>query len=211
MATSKKPIDDVAKPGDTPADATSRPLIVSSGAMMKDPMVTDDSKAKTDEPSSLQTSPKKVVEPLAEADSDPVDAEVKPDNADATKEDTPKPEKADEKAKSDAKAEAKSTEPTDSEQADDTAVVDAVVDQVADNKQVSEEDKAAEERQKVVDQLTEQKKYFVPLAAAQHRRNNKIAVIVICALVPLIVGVILAIDAGVIDLGFDLPFDIIPS
>ena len=84
-----------------------------------------------------------------------------------------------------------------------------MLDQVAENKQQAVDDAEAKQRQELVDKLVQEKKYFVPLATAQHRRNNKIALIMVGALVPLVVGILLAIDADVIDIGIDLPFDLI--
>lgn len=197
-ANDKKPINnDVAKPGKTPADATSRPVIVSRGPIMKDPMVSEPA-AEIEESSSsaLSASAKKVIDP-------PEDQKAKDETTDKPA-DTPEP-------KADSAKPEKSAE--DSTSADDStadsAVVDAVLDQVGSNKEQTEADKEAEARQELVNKLTADKKYFVPLAAAQHRRNNRVAIIVLAALIPLLIGIVLAIDAGVIDVGLQLPFDLI--
>lgn len=188
MATpaNKKTISDVAKPGNTPADATSRPVIVNRESFIKDPMVNDDSDAKDKTPESevRASAGKKVIKPL--------------EDTETTKESAPEP---------DAKTE--NTEEAAAEPVSDNAVVDAVLDQVSDTKQQVAQDKETEQRQVLVDKLVEQKKYFVPLATAQHRRNNKIAVVVVAALLPLLVGIVLAMDAGVIETGVTLPFDLI--
>lgn len=193
MPSTKKPIQDVAKPGDTPADATSRPVIVNRNSMIKDPMVTEPEPA-TEQPPEEKLAgestvePKKVIKPLTKD---------KPETT--TGEDTGKA----------SATEAQEATKTDSDDVSDSAVVDAVLDQVAENKQQAVDDAEAKQRQELVDKLVQEKKYFVPLATAQHRRNNKIALIMVGALVPLVVGILLAIDADVIDIGIDLPFDLI--
>lgn len=208
MATSKKTISDVDKPGTTPADATSRPVIVGHGPTMKDPMVTADTKdTDNDTPSAakLRVAPKKVIAPLSpeeasveETPQEPVSEEVDPEKSESTKETPAKTEPA----------KPESPKPAD-DSASDSAVVDAVLDQANVTKHADIEDNAAVKRQELVNKLVAEKKYFVPLATAQHRRNNKIAIIVLAATLPLIVGGLLAVDAGIIETNVQLPFDLI--
>ncbi len=206
MAASKKTISDVEKPGTTPANATSRPVIVGHGPVMKDPMVTTDKKdtndQATDTPSAakLRVEPKKVIKPLTPEETAEEDAtkDPAPESEAPAKDTTGKPEP--EKPKPAEPAEDSSSE---------SAVVDAVLDQANETKQSDIEDKAAAERQELVGKLVADKKYFVPLATAQHRRNNKIALVALVALLPLLVGGVLAVDAGIIETGVQLPFDLI--
>lgn len=214
----KKPIMDVAKPGKTAAPATSRPVIINHGAMVKDPMVNEAEEAATDLPTKNETpavspAPKKVITPPEETAPAEEKAEEEKDTKDTApkeaepdkKEETPKP--AETEVPADAKKEPESTETSD--QASDDAVVDAVVDQVADKK---EQERLAEEeqkRKKLVDKLTAEKKYFVPLAVARHQRNNKIGLVFLVIVVLLIVGAVLAVDAGLVGETITLPFDLI--
>ena len=179
----KKPIMDVAKPGDTAATATSRPVIINHGMLVKDPMMQDKgdeaaSVVSVEETPQKLTQSKKIIAPMATQET-----------TESKQEDSDKAETADEQS--------------------DEAVVDAVVDQMADKKDKDTIDEEDVKRQELVTKLVADKKYFVPLAVARHDRNNKIGIIVIVMLIPLVVGIVLAIDAGVIGGDVSLPFDLI--
>lgn len=234
MATpsSKKPIEDVAKPGKTAASATSRPVIVNHGAMVKDPMVNTEDPAAPDLPTqdgapAAAPAPKKVVAPLEPAASDetkdakpvePEAAEEKPKQAAEepepakaeAKPEKPADEKPAEKTDSPENTEESKPESTEENQSDD-AIVDAVADQVADKKAQDKQAEEDQKRQETVDKLVAGKEYFVPLAVARHERNSKIGLITLAVVIPLLVaaGVALAIDAGLIGQNISLPFDVI--
>jgi hypothetical protein len=206
MATTpKKPVMDVSKPGKTPADATTRPII-SGHEIMKDPMVNEepeqmegvtvDVKTSDDPKESPSTPPTshKIIQPLSSTDK--TEEETK-------EESTEKPAKesdTDTKPTEDDKPESSVTE---------DAVVDAVLDQVGDKKEETKESEEDRKRQEQVDKLVEEKKYFVPIGQVNKRRNNRIVLLILGALLPVIVGLGLAADAGVINLGFKVPFDFI--
>lgn len=195
MAAGKKqPIDDVAKPGKTPADATARPIITGH-AMMQDPMVTKDAEepvatestepTEKDKELAAPSAAHKVIQPLAAQ-------EEAPKEAAKSEEDKPAEE-----------------EKTDEPSVSDDAVVDAVLEQVGDKKQETKQSEEDRKRQELVDKLVEEKKYFVPIAHEAAKRNSKLALIILGALLPLIIGLGLAADAGLVDLGFKMPFDFI--
>lgn len=175
----KKPVMDVAKPGETPAEATSRPIIVSKKPAVKDPMVNEkEEKApEADAPSLSPSVSKKKIEPLSSAS--------KPTEEPAEKKPEEKP---------------------------DTTIATPDTDElIGEEKQEAVESKVDEEatkRQELVDKLIAEKKYFVPIGAAQHKRNSVTAVILFLVLVA-IVGVYLAIDANLIKTDISLPFDLI--
>ncbi len=180
---------DVSKPGGTRADATARPIITGH-EIMKDPMVTDNSadEATLEESSNAPTESKeltapsvthKVIAPLAK-DTD----------------DTPSEEKVEEPKK------IEDTSPGD-------AVVDAVLEQVDDKKVEKWRVEEEQRRQEAVEKLVEEKKYFLPIDQVRSRRNNKLVLVIIAVFLPIIVGLGLAIDAGVIKPGFSVPFDFI--
>ena len=207
MASPKKPVMDVSKPGKTAADATARPIITGH-AMMKDPMVTEDTtptEGVTEEVATTETeevksvtpsTTHKVIQPLEsaaveEVSESPVEAEKPSEQTDPVPEET--------------KEEPKKEETTVS----DDAVVDAVLDQVSDKKEETKESEEEHKRQELVDKLVEEKKYFLPINQVHSRRNNRLALLVLGALLPVIVGLGLAADAGAINLGFKVPFDFI--
>lgn len=202
MAAAKKPVMDVSKPGKTPANATARPIIVNHGPAISDPMVTPESAPNasevvaTEEPQALSapSSAHKVIAPIVDKTDETPTESAQPPVTVATED---KPE----------------TEPqpdVTEEQAEDETVVDPASEQRATEKQ--KEEKLVEQelkRQELVDTLVTQKKYFLPIGSTKQKRNNRIAFVLLLALLPLVIGVVLAIDAEVIDPGFTLPFDLI--
>ena len=58
----KKPIMDVAKPGDTAATATSRPVIINHGMLVKDPMMQDKGDEAASELVSAEETPQKLTQ-----------------------------------------------------------------------------------------------------------------------------------------------------
>jgi hypothetical protein len=202
-SNSKKAVMDVSKPGKTAATATSRPVIITHGTLVKDPMVNDE--AVTDTPAQEIQAPitaaaKKVITPLSAAQN----TEVEQDTAD-------KEATAEESAQKDTGAEAKPTEKDvpEPETESEEAVVDAVVEQVADKKAEEQANVEETKRQELVTKLVTSKQYFVPLAVARRERNGKLGVVFAVAVILLLIGLILAADAELIGQGIDLPFDLI--
>jgi hypothetical protein len=201
----KKPVMDVSKPGKTPADATARPII-SGHEIMKDPMVNDEPAkmegvtvdVKTsDEPQETVAVPPtshKIIQPLSSPEENQEETKEEPAEKPAEESDAEPTPNEDEK---------KETPVT------EDAVVDAVLDQVGDKKEETKESEEDRKRQEQVDKLIEEKKYFVPIAQERKRRNNRLVLLVLGALLPVIVGLGVAADAGAIDLGFKVPFDFI--
>ena len=200
MAASKKPVMDVAKPGKSPADATTRPIITGH-AIMKDPMVNEGvavtegvteeetTPEVTEEKISVPSSSHKVIQPLENKE------EKSEEPAEKPAEEPGKPEPTNEEAKE--------------TPVSDDAVVDAVLDQVSDKKEETKQSEEDRKRQEIVAKLTEEKKYFVPIAQESKRRKNKLTLLILSALLSVVVGLGLAADAGVIDPGFKVPFDFI--
>lgn len=184
----KKPIADVAKPGDSPADATARPIITGH-EIMKDPMVTeqvDVSEQASIEKSAASNEQKELTPPSV---THKVIAPL------SSKKDTAKAPEPQEKAPD---------EPT-----SDDAVVDAVLEKVDDKKIEDWRNEEDRKRQELVDELVEQKKYFLPINQVRSRRNSKIFLIILAVVLPVGVGLLLAIDAGIILPNVKLPFDLI--
>jgi hypothetical protein len=185
---------DVAKPGDTAPDDTSRPVIVGHKSILQDPMVTKtdegNDEAPKAEPTAAVTSTHtaKIVAPLSEADKPPVEPE-KPAEVPV------KPIEVEEKS-----------EDSNSE-SDDSAVVDAVVEQ-AGNKAKKIEEEAAAKRAKELEEIIASKKFFVPISTPKQKRNA-LAVVMMLVVIFAGLGAVAAADAGLINLGFNLPFDLI--
>lgn len=205
-AKDKKPVMDVSKPGKSPADATTRPIITGH-EMIKDPMVTEDKapmEGVTEDVPGSDTEEKPMTSPIGKKVIQPLSAdEEKPEQTEEpAQEEKPEEEKAE-------SSEEKSEEKKEEAPVTEDAVVDAVLDQVGDKKEETKESEEERKRQEIVDKLVEDKKYFVPIGQVHKRRNNRIALLVLGALLPVLVGLGLAADAGAINLGFKVPFDFI--
>lgn len=212
MAASKneKQVMDVSKPGKTPADASARPVIVGHKTLVQDPMVNADvnSEAATTEAEAEPAPPspstgKKVIAPLEDSTTSETTPETTP-AAEITNEQ--KPEETEKPA-----AEEKLDEPpVESEESTDSAVVDAVIDQVGNKKKENELSEEDRKRQEHLDKLVEEKKYFVPIGKA-HKGSSRLLLIFTLLLLVVFIGLVLAIDAEMLDVGFSLPFDLIKS
>ncbi len=212
---------DVAKPGKSAPSTTSRPVIVGHGPMMQDPMVNDQNDSKKEENTEkVVVHGPKVIAPLGISNgsteetkkAEPPGAPEPPAEPEATPE-TLKPEDQPTEAaepKPDAqpepqKAEA-TPEPAKDEPSEDGAV-DALAEQAAKAKKPPEDVEAAK-RQEALDKLVTEKKYFVPIGQVSRRRHARWALFLFILLV-LAAACVLAVDAEVVDLGIDLPFDLI--
>jgi len=170
---------DVARPGKTAPDTSARPVIVTHKPMVEDPMVKKDETK--DEPKS-DTSSKKVIQPLVVETDKPAE-EPKP------------PEPANDPEK---------------EQAKEAAVVDAVAGQadLSGKKKDGEPTDEELKKQEELDKLIESKKYFVSIGQVAKRRNKR-ASLAVLALLVVLTSVYLAIDVGLIDVGLELPLEVI--
>jgi hypothetical protein len=165
MAVDNKMFD-VAKPGKTAADPTSRPIIVGQGARIKqDPMV------------STATPKPETTTAEAKAIHDKVIAPPEGVTSPKPKEETKSP-----------------AEPKQDNSSSEAAVVDAVVEQAdkkeakdAKNQEASEEDKA---RRQHIDNLIADKTYFLPVGHITRKKNVRNSLIFITLLLVVAAGAV---------------------
>lgn len=190
MAEPKKPVMDVAKPGETAATANSRPIILNKSPAIQDPMVNKvDEESKAEPAIVAPSASRKVISPLGPEDSP---TEVT-DHAEQTDKSTePEPETPESQPKTDAEIEADEVSAKATEKA-------------ADTKQLEEDQK----RQELVEKLVKSKQYFVPIGAVSKRRNNRILASILILVLLVFIGGVAAIDAELIDTNISLPFDLI--
>ncbi|MDQ3094253.1 MAG: hypothetical protein M3Q70_03715 [bacterium] len=197
--TAKK-MTDVSKPDSTPANATSKPIILGHKPMVADPMVSAESKEKADSKQPM-TSSARSIQPISEeftqkpqAKEAESEAEVK-DNSDEAeiipvKKAAPRPVDTEEEVNHDREEEIT----TDDQKAE-----------IANQ----EENTIEGERQQRLKAIIESKKYNVHFRNP-HKASAKIFVTTVLAVLVLgALAVLLLDDAGAIDLGINLPFDII--
>lgn len=202
---SKKAID-VAKPGKTSPDASSRPVIVTHKPMIKDPMMKDEAAETPPEQPVKVSNRSKVIVPPSKAEvpakpAEPEVAEVKP--AEEVTPETPATETTKNETAETSADEQKAAEK-------DAAIVDAVAEQADKDKQQSNElTEEEKQRQAELDKLIADKKYFVPIGQVTKRKNNRRTLMILLVLVLLLAGLYLAIDAEVVDIGIRVPFELI--
>lgn len=190
----EKQIMDVTKPGKSAPSATAKPIIVGHGPMVQDPMVTSDTSAEAVAPAAEEieapvvvaspSASKKIISPISEEKAEPT--EVPEVIVDTTTDNTDESVSASE----------------------ESAVVDTIIDQVGSKAPAtSDEDKKKHEH---IEKLIAEKKYFVPLGKVNGKSGHGMLLftLILCAVFLAFLG---ALDAEIIDLGFDLPFDLIKS
>lgn len=209
----KKQVFDVAKPGKTPAEASSRPIIVTHKPMIEDPMVSKKTapEIESDEKPSVEPESKpttevvshgeKILAPLHDAgDEEPKTTEEKPAEEPIETAVTAETEQAD-------------TE-TNSESADSTANdINSAAEEIDQKKAQQEaESKASKEELEIQDKVTkliEEKKYFVKVGETHHKRQSKSAGVILLFLFLVLIGTYIAIDVGLIKTNFQLPYDLL--
>ena len=195
-------VDDVSKPGETPASPNARPTITGhSPAIKNDPMVAFSSKKEDEEPIK-QSDAKESYLTKTKAKIDPISKDVKPDE-DKKEEDTStedqKPENEPGKDNN-----------TDKPAASDSAAIDALA-ETADAKKVESKEEEEEKKHKeYIGGLVKSEKYRLPIIEGGHKASAERFVSWIFLLLLIAsIAVYLAIDAGYIKIGFDLPFEFI--
>ena len=201
---------DVSKPGKVAADSSARPVIVGHRPMVQDPMVTSPEDDNPEQPAIEEPSikspsaSKRVISPISEEEKAEEATEAATEESDedsdqivAAEESTPDTSHTTDETPD---------KPTDSE----AAVVDTVIDQVDIGSKREAEQKAEEDRKKqeAIDKLVAEKKYFVPIGKTHTQKNTGIMILTVLLLFVLL-GLLAAIDAEIIEVGFNLPFDLI--
>lgn len=219
-----KKVFDVAKPGKSAPSTTTRPIILGHKPMIQDPMVnTSEASAEAPVSNTEQAVPvrgTKKIMPLSEKEPDKKNAEAnkadgKPAeepaaNSDAKAEvakaeDTLAPDSSAEEQPSSPNVEAPETVPDTNEK----AAVDALANQVTRRKdgELSEEEiKRAEAIQKLITDKT----YYLKIGQAHRGRNNTLFIILFLVVI-VAAGLMLAVDAGIVQTNITLPFDLISN
>lgn len=195
----KASVFDVAKPGSTPAEPSSRSIIVGHGSMLKkDPFLSsneEDGSPKTKKKSLPSSKEKKLA---------PLNGDIKPDGEESSLNENKatKPVAAPEAAPENPKN-------TDSGNSD-AGAIDALADE-ADAKAKSKEDLEAEkDRDETIQPLIDSRKYYLPITeGGKKAASERIVTWLLIFLLIAAAGAWLLIDAGYLDVGIDLPYSII--
>lgn len=216
---SSSKVNDVSKPGETPASSNARPTITGHSPVIKnDPMVAFSSKNASEEPEeesgkSYITRSKAKISPISE-DFKTEDEEVeKKDEAESS--DSSDQEEAKDTTAPDEKNAPEQAKPADEKTnsvGSDTAAIDALA-QTADSKKIESKEKEEQEKHRnYISDLEKSGKYRLPIIEGGHKGSaERVVSWIFLMLLLASLGVYLAIDAGYIDIGFDLPFEFIKN
>lgn len=183
-ASDSKKTMDVTKPGNSSPDTSSRPVIITHKPEVSDPMVNKTSETSVSpEKKEVTSTHNKVIQPLTNKDEEQT---IENSSADNTK--TSEQKEADQEA----------------------AVVDAVAGQADLGKKNDQKENEDKKRNEELQKLVDEKKYFVPIGQVSRRRNRRVLLVFIAILL-IIAGVYLALDAGLIKNSIDLPFNLIKN
>lgn len=196
--TSSKKVFDVAKPSTTPANPTSRPLIVNHGPIAKDTTVVDKDTTPGDEgsieePKQAMLSKHAIIQPLESQESE---LNVVPEEKieEEIPQEQPKEEQPEE-------VKPKEEQPEEAEKPELKNLSEAQLKKIEE-----EEQKRQQERDAQIDQLVGTGKYFLPINSVEKRKNRRIVLagIVLCLLLA-VVWYDVALDAGIVSNILKLP------
>jgi hypothetical protein len=220
--TDDKKVFDVAKPGKSAPEPTARPIIVSRGPQVEDPMVSKVAPSAGRQPSSAPTV--KAAPAAEETEAKPEATAASSSSLSSSKRITitplhnDKPAESVDTGKTAAEPTPEAETPEEPEKADVNpeepaagsaqAEVNAVAEQAGPAKKDKEDAKQKEELEK----LAASKEYFVPIGEArQTRMLERFLIIVLAVLLLGLVGFNLAIDAGLIETDIRPLFDLIKN
>jgi hypothetical protein len=177
------------------------------------------SEAKTTDSETAPTEVKESepIQPEAPAEVSEKSPEEEPKEAE---DDKPKPE-ADPKPAENAQTPEPAKKPetgeanTHATEGSDAAGVDALVDSVETKKEAAKKAEEDTQKEAVLEELISSKKYYVPIgvespAAKSHKSHHGIMIFIVILLV-LLAGAYLVVDAEIVDLGFDVPYELIQN
>lgn len=212
---SSSKFDDVAKPGDSPISDNARPTINKHQMIAQDPMMSTKSDDKPEDVKLKITRSEKIkITPISEdfseiSDDSKLAADTPDSNENESVEKAEEDEAPDEKIISDSIN--KESESKDNPSSD-SAAIEAIA-SAADLKKVdakkAEED---EKKQQEIKELIKSRKYSLPIVEGGHKATSqKLMTWILLLMILASVGVYLAVDAGYLNIGIDLPHEFIKN
>lgn len=208
---------DVTSPGKTIASAHSKPVIVTNRSVVRDPMVTPLTKTDTGSESSTSAEQAESSDedtakdmPISKMRIEPIHEGIK-----AESNDEPEGDSEQETSASDVSVEqADGGTAADDEQSGKSGDEDDEFGDIANDTKKAEDKAAAAEaaaemkRREEAESAIASKQYFVPINAVQKRRSAR-ALIIVAVVILILAGLLVTMDAGVLDIGIDAPTDFI--
>lgn len=195
-------VNDVAKPGSIAASPTSRPIITSHVGMIKqDPMV-----------AGHDSEPEEKTAKKSEIKLEPISEEKKPETEEKTPEEPDKTEEEKESTKPLEENQSEDEEKKDDSTSSDSAAIDSLASAAESKKVLAKEEEVEQAKEAKIEELINSKKYNVSIVEGGHKATSqKIISWVLLLLLLAAVGAYLAVDAGYLDIGIDLPYDLIKN
>lgn len=180
-------IKDVAAPGETAPDDSSKPIIVTNRPIMKDTMVkeqTEEGEAAPQKPTLSRSTREAVVQPVSqpekEAEEPPKEQEAAPQPHTDEKPPEEEPAAPDEESKEQAKKAPTAEEATAAE--------------AAEAKKQAEHDES-------IEKLVDSKKYALPINAVEKRRSKRVVILgLLLSVLLLLAWADIALDAGILNI-----------
>ena len=185
-------MDDVSRPGKTPADSTSRPVIVGHRPLLKqDPMV---SKTEEEAEASANNEDLKSTSNFSEHTLEPSN-EAK--------------EEAKEKTEEEEKMSSETLADEDQPPGASSAAVDALASEVSAKREAEKASEADVKKQLELEETIQSRKYFVPIGEVSKRRMNRIIIGILLLMLLTIAAINFAIDAELLDIGLQSLTDLL--
>lgn len=211
-------VNDIAKPGETPSPATSRPIITNrSGIIKQDPMVAakpqedkDDQPEEKDSEDITKKSEIKI-EPMTPAAED-VEATEQEEKPEKLKDETATEQTAAAEEKTELEDETKEKPDENTGDTSDTAEIDSLATSAEAKKNSAKEAEDEQKKNDKIQELVESRRYFAPIVEGGHKASSqRFASWLLLFLLLATIAVYLAIDAGYLDVGISLPVDLIKN
>jgi hypothetical protein len=189
---SAPPVFDVSKPGETAANPSSKPIIVSHKPMLKqDPMMKSEDGQDKEERKDLPKAKKETkIEPVSE---------IQPED------------KAEDKPAEDSELDNDEKAVVEGSPDSGSSAIDALADEVGSKKADQKARDDAKKKQIEVDKIIASKKYNLPIHDGVVARSGigTVFINIVLSLLVVVAGVVLAVDAGYLNIPIELPFDLI--
>jgi|AntRauTorckE6833_2_1112554.scaffolds.fasta_scaffold00163_32 hypothetical protein len=188
---------DVSHPGKTPPSATSKPIIVGRGSIIKDRTLTvsdddtkdDVEKASTPEPTKVISGNGKTIQPLSTSSDSNDDADTSEIAEKTTDKVSEEPESEKKDTTKEAAGDAEPDEPEELKEPQN-AIVDAVLDQATQKKNTANPDAGNVAQDEKIQQLIDEKKYFVKTGHTEQANKALNTILIIIIVTSLVAGLL---------------------
>jgi len=200
LASAAKPAKDTeADTATTPSSATEAPK--EDAAPAKKNITVNDT---TDEPVKEEAPAPATEKPAEKTEKPTTDTPAEDDAAASAKQSPASPEKP-------AADDTHDTQKTDDKKSPEDDNLTGPPSKAMEEKRRAEAEAAAKAEREKYQKLIEEKTYFVPIDQSASSSGSKAATFLLFVLLFVLIGAVLAVDAGLLEIGIELPFDLIQN